>query len=190
LEHATQQFGKKTECSSVVLLLLLLLQVLLILQYSYLTAARCMCISHDNSSSSNILGCFTGSSDSSSSSSGCVWAFRGDPAATRRIFELIGLHNTPGQVLPLFLIYLATLMYNYTLASQPEVTPQLRSSRWQQRQQQQQRSAATAAGPNPTAAGGGGGGAAVLLLVALQGWAQQLVLWMLLQLHCLAYHIR
>lgn len=122
--------------------------MLLILQYSYLTAARCMCIAPDHNSSNSWFGLGGGSSNSlissgcwwtgpsgpgggdkpgggGGSSSGCVWALGGNPAATRRMFELLGLHNTAGRVLPLFLIYLATLMYNYLLRNYQPMTAAL-----------------------------------------------------------------
>lgn len=180
------------------------LQVLLILQYSYLTAARCLCIPGDTTSSS--------SDSSGSGSTGCVWVLNSDPTVTRHVFELLGLHRTSAGVLPLFLIYLAVLMYNYQLstalwqnnaasgaAQAPEATHLGTGSSAGAASQEANPAVSdrpedgpSTASPQPEvdrsrAAAAGG---AMLLMIALQGWAGQLWTVSRLLLHKLAYHVR
>jgi hypothetical protein len=192
--------------------LLVYTEVLLILQYSYLTVARCLCIPGDSASGSS-----SGSGDSTSSggsSSGCVWVLQTDPAATRHAFEVLGLHRTSAGVLPLFLIYLAVLIYNYTLSSKQPLAalplrpgPAVRGCVGVQHAQGESRDAAARDGaatydtpeavrPRSGPAGdaadsrNGGAGAAVMLLVALQGWVGQLWTLSWLLLLKVAYHVR
>jgi len=181
-----------------------ILQVLLILQYSYLTAARCLCIPGDATSSS--------SDSSGGGSTGCVWVLNSDPTVTRHVFELLGLHRTSAGVLPLFLIYLAVLMYNYQLstapwkniaalgAAQPAEAAHLGAGNSAGVDRQAANPAVSdrppdgpsTASPRPEvdrsrAAAAGG---AMLLMIALQGWAGQLWILSRLLLHKLAYHVR
>lgn len=193
------------------------MQVLLIVEYSYLTAARCLCISDDTS---------TGGSDGGSSG-GCVWVLPTDPAATRHALDVLGLHSNSAAVLPLFLIYLATLMYNYVLGSSQLVTythSMYNSSGSSSRDQaggpentagtavvrreegeattaaevadsvaaSQLHSALPSAPAGPVGGRGGRGdvGPALQLVLALQGWARWLWLWARLQLCRAACHLK
>eukprot|EP00775_Hariotina_reticulata_P007362 gene7362-7573_t len=213
------------------MVLLVYTEVLLIVQYSYLTAARCMCIVPPDSSStlqqqqyrppvdhlglSSSSSCWRPSQMGSPSASThcgiqahdggggslspggpgqCVWAIGGDPASIRHMLDVLGLHNTSGRILPLFLIYLATLMYNYSLGNGRQ-HGQLRGRGWTH-----QASGIVGGTADPVGSGGatrreaavegGSTGAVVLLLLSLQGWLQQLVLWVRRQLFRLNYHIR
>lgn len=179
------------------------LQVLLVLQYSYLTAARCLCIPGDGGPGSS-----SGSGTDSSSSSGCVWALDTDPLATRRVFDVLGLHRTSAGVLPLFLIYLSVLMYNYLLdpyqpgmaglslvesgaAAVQAAGPSALGSGSSDANgntvsAQQQQQTGSASGSRAA----GAGAAAVLLVAALQGWASKLWTLQRLVAHKLWYHIR
>ena len=98
--------------------------MLLFMQYSFLTAARCLCVSAvDSSSTADPSGDPTPSGPSSGGST-CTWILQGlDPYTTRHYFDVLGLHDTSAGVLPLFLIYLATLMYNYRLRKTPAAEP-------------------------------------------------------------------
>lgn len=192
-----------TGCVTVVVLLLRM-QILLILQYSYLTVARCLCIPGD------------GSSDSSGSgaSTGCVWVLKTDPTTTRHVFDILGLQTTSVGVLPLFLIYLAVLMYNYQLGSNVDWDlaagltdgPALRTATNGSSTQLAPPPDANNAGGSASllhpfsgadseagdvsSGGGRGAGGAVMLMVALQGWAGQLWTLCRLLLLKLAYHMR
>lgn len=176
------------------------LQVLLILQYSYLTAARCLCIQSSSSGTST---------DGSGSSTGCVWVLPTDPTTTRHVFDILGLHTTSAGVLPLFLIYLAVLVYNYQLGSsssyqsntfpgqqtatavQPgsSLAPQQGGSGSGSRQEVASADAEGAGGIMGRQEGSGAAGA-VMLVVALQGWVSKL--WMLRRfvVHKLSYWLR
>jgi hypothetical protein len=175
-------------------------QILLILQYSYLTAARCLCIQGSSGSST--------SADGSGSSIGCVWVLPTDPTTTRHVFDILGLHTTSAGVLPLFLIYLAVLVYNYQLGSsssyQSSTSPgqqtaagmQLGSSPAQQQggsgsgSRQEVASSDEGAGGIVARQEAGGAAGAVMLVVALQGWVSKL--WMLRRfvVHKLSYWLR
>jgi hypothetical protein len=174
------------------------LQILLILQYSYLTAARCLCIAGDSG---------VESPSSSSGSTGCVWALDTDPTATRHVFDVLGLHRTAAGVLPLFLIYLAVLMYNYLLGSSHPVVPGLLEPGSAQSAQSvglilsmADPALATHSSYSDADAGlmgqqagrsrAGGAGAAVVLVAALQGWASKLWTLQRLVAHRLWYHLR
>lgn len=136
-----------------------------------------------------------------------MWALDTDPAATRHVFDVLGLHRTSAGVLPLFLIYLSVLMYNYLLdpyqpgmaglsllesgaAAQAAGPSALGSGQSDANcntdgvQQQQQ----TGSASGSTAAGAGA--AAVILVAALQGWASKLWTLQRLVAHKLWYHIR
>lgn len=141
---------------------------------------------------------------SSSASTGCVWALDTDPTATRHVFDVLGLHRTAAGVLPLFLIYLAVLMYNYLLGtSQPGVSGLLKPLSAQPAQSaglladavhatrgSYNDADAGLAGQQASGSRAGRAGAAVALVVALQGWASKL--WTLRRLvaHKIWYHIR
>lgn len=147
-------------------------QVLLILQYSYLTAARCLCIPGNSAD-------ISGGGSSSGGTSGCVWVLNTDPTATRHVFDLLGLHTTSAGVLPLFLIYLALLMYNYKLGGSSSYQPGLPGA-----------ANSTALGGTPRQGAANSGAGAVVLVVALQGWVSKLGVLRRFVVHKLSYYLR
>ena len=84
-------------------------EAVLILQYSYLTAAKCLCVgsSSDSSASEDDPG-------RSSSSSSCLWLLEG--LMSKKHLALVGLHAQAFRIIPLFVVYLATLLHHYLLA--------------------------------------------------------------------------
>lgn len=101
------------------------MQVLLVLQYTFLTAARCLCIDSDESPLLDATGrlmthntafCGRGGGVVAAATDGsCGWAPGGDAAGTRRLFNLMGLHVTYVRVIPYLFVYLAVLVHNYSL---------------------------------------------------------------------------
>lgn len=169
-------------------------QVLLILQYSYLTAARCLCIPGNSADISGGGG-----------SSGCVWALNTDPTATRHVFDLLGLHSTSAGVLPLFLIYLALLMYNYQLGSSSSYQPGMPGPAnaaaappadpagpmlARPAGQGAAQGVSAAAVGSVSRQGPASGAGAVALIEALQGWVSKLWVLRKFVVHKLSYYIR
>ncbi|KAG2488469.1 hypothetical protein HYH03_012974 [Edaphochlamys debaryana] len=83
---------------------LLYAEALLIAQYGYLVLGRCLCGEAGGSG---------GASGGAGGRGSCIWVFG------RRDFlfwvQALGLHDDPLRALPLFLVYLATLMHTYSL---------------------------------------------------------------------------
>lgn len=144
------------------------------------------------------------SPSSSIGSIGCVWALDTDPTATRHVFDVLGLHRTAAGVLPLFLIYLAVLMYNYLLGTSQPVVPGLLEPGSAQPPQSADVWAdpvlaplssysdadAGLMGQQDARSRAGGAGAAVVLVAALQGWASKLWTLQRLVAHRTWHHLR
>jgi hypothetical protein len=87
-------------------------EAVLILQYSYLTAAKCLCIGSSSSGSGG--GSASEGDDGRASSSSCLWLLEG--LMNKKHLDLLGLHAQAFRIIPLFVVYLATLLHHYLLA--------------------------------------------------------------------------
>jgi hypothetical protein len=82
-------------------LALMYTEAVLVLQYAYEIVARCLC-----------------SVGGSPATGSCV-SLMADPQLGRHL-DVLGLHGSAARCLPVFLVYLALLVYNYTLLTQPQ----------------------------------------------------------------------
>lgn len=89
-------------------------ELVLIAQYTYQILARCLCTIQTP----------TGPNAAKNSDfpdpGQCLWLLGSE--ATKRHMDMLGLHTSAASCIPLFLIYLTTLMYNYILATSGELT--------------------------------------------------------------------